>query len=109
MRRMIYAALALVCAGAEHPRVCATDDRQHQRPDHRRPERGGARASRSRRGTPRTGFVRTSVTDGEGIYRLTALPVGTYDITAELQGFSKIESKGIVVNVGQTLDIPMSR
>ena len=54
-----------------------------------------------------TGFVRTGVTDGEGIYRLTALPVGTYDLTAELQGFSKIESKGIVVNVGQTLDIDM--
>ena len=26
-----------------------------------------------------TGFVRTGVTDGEGVYRLTALPVGTYD------------------------------
>src|SRR5688572_2206520 len=52
-----------------------------------------------------TGFTRTDVSDGEGIYRLTALPVGTYDITAELQGFSKFESKGIVVNVGQTLDV----
>ena len=26
-----------------------------------------------------TGFIRTEVTDAEGIYRLTALPVGTYD------------------------------
>ncbi|MGB2712788.1 MAG: TonB-dependent receptor [Vicinamibacterales bacterium] len=52
-----------------------------------------------------TGFVRTDVSDGEGIYRLTAMPVGTYDITAELQGFSKFESKGIVLNVGQTLDV----
>ena len=58
--------------------------------------------------TSRPGFVRTGVTDGEGIYRLTALPVGTYDLTAELQGFTKIESKGIVVNVGQTLDIDMT-
>src|SRR5215204_3384072 len=40
-----------------------------------------------------TGFVRTG---------------GTDDITAELQGFSKIESKGIVLNVGQTLDIPVT-
>jgi hypothetical protein len=55
-----------------------------------------------------TGFVRTSVTDGEGIYRLTAMPVGTYDITAELQGFSKVDSKGIVLSVGQTLDIPVT-
>src|SRR5215207_5030261 len=52
-----------------------------------------------------TGFTRTDVSDGEGIYRLTALPVGTYDITAELQGFTKFESKAIVVNVGQTLDV----
>jgi hypothetical protein len=55
-----------------------------------------------------TGFLRTGVTDGEGVYRLTALPVGAYDLTAELQGFTKIESKGIVVNVGQTLDIDLT-
>ena len=55
-----------------------------------------------------TGFVRTDVTDGEGIYRLTALPVGNYDLTAELSGFSKIENKGIVVNVGQTIDLNLT-
>ncbi len=54
-----------------------------------------------------TGFLRTGVTDGEGVYRLSALPVGTYDVTAELQGFAKIENKGIVLNVGQTLDVDM--
>ena len=52
-----------------------------------------------------TGFSRTDVSDGEGIFRLNALPVGTYDITTELQGFTKVENKGIVVNVGQTLDL----
>ena len=55
-----------------------------------------------------TGFVRTTVSDGEGVYRLTALPVGVYDLTAELQGFTKIDSKGIVVNVGQTLDVDLT-
>jgi hypothetical protein len=55
-----------------------------------------------------TGFTRTDVSDAEGVYRLSALPVGTYDITAELQGFSKIENKAIVLNVGQTLDINMT-
>ena len=54
-----------------------------------------------------TGFIRTSVTDGEGIYRLTALPVGTYDVTAELAGFTKVENKAIVLNVGQSLDVDM--
>jgi outer membrane receptor protein involved in Fe transport len=42
------------------------------------------------------------------VYRLNALPVGTYDITAELQGFTRVENKGIVVNVGQTLDVNMA-
>jgi hypothetical protein len=42
------------------------------------------------------------------VYRLTALPIGTYDVVAELQGFSKVENKGIVLNVGQTLDVDMT-
>ncbi len=57
---------------------------------------------------PQTGFSRAEVSDTEGVYRLNALQVGTYDIVAELQGFSKVESKGIVVNVGQTLDINLT-
>ena len=52
-----------------------------------------------------TGFTRIDVSDAEGVYRLTALPVGTYDVMAELQGFAKLERKGIVLNVGQTLDL----
>jgi hypothetical protein len=52
-----------------------------------------------------TGLTRTETSDAEGVYRLTALPVGIYDITAELQGFTKVENKGIVVNVSQTLDV----
>ena len=55
-----------------------------------------------------TGYMRTAVTDGEGVYRLNALPIGTYDVAAELQGFSKVENKGIVLNVGQTLDVDMT-
>jgi hypothetical protein len=52
-----------------------------------------------------TGFTRASNTDAEGTYRLTALPVGTYDLTIELSGFSKHEQKGIILNVAQTLDV----
>jgi hypothetical protein len=55
-----------------------------------------------------TGFIRTDVSDTGGIYRLTALPVGAYDLTAELQGFSRLDNKGIVINVGQTLDVNMT-
>ena len=56
---------------------------------------------------PQTGFTRAAVTDAEGIYRLSALPVGTYDLTVELQGFSTMERKGIVVNVGQTVELEL--
>ncbi len=52
-----------------------------------------------------TGFTRTVVTDAEGVYRLTALPVGIYDVTTELTGFTTFEQKGIILNVGQTLSI----
>ena len=55
-----------------------------------------------------TGFTRADVSDAEGVYRLSALPVGIYDLSAELQGFSKVDRKAITVNVGQSLDIPMT-
>ena len=57
-----------------------------------------------------TGFVRTEVSDQEGIFRLLSLPVGTYDMVAELTGFKKFEGTGVVVNVGQTvaLDLTMA-
>ena len=54
---------------------------------------------------PQTGYTRAVVTDAEGIYRLSALPIGTYDLTIELQGFSTMEQKAVVVNVGQTVEL----
>src|SRR5436190_3898003 len=55
-----------------------------------------------------TGFVRTEVTDAAGLYLLNALPVGIYDVTAELNGFTTIVRKAIDVNVGQTQTIDFS-
>ncbi len=52
-----------------------------------------------------TGFVRTDVSDGEGIYRLNSLPIGPYDVTAELSGFQAYARKGVTVNVAQTTDL----
>ena len=54
---------------------------------------------------PQTGFTRTAVSDGEGIFRLSALPVGAYEITIELAGFASIDRKGIVLNVAQTINL----
>jgi outer membrane receptor protein involved in Fe transport len=57
---------------------------------------------------PQTGLVRTDVSDAEGLFRLNALPVGTYDLVAELQGFTRVEQKGVVVNVAQTTDLSIA-
>jgi hypothetical protein len=51
-----------------------------------------------------TGFNRATVTDEEGVYRLTALPVGTYEVTVELAGF-QTRKREVVVQVGANLDI----
>ena len=55
-----------------------------------------------------TGFVRAETSDGQGLYRLMALPVGTYDIRYELASFAIHERKGVVVNVTQTVTIDVT-
>ncbi|HEY3160508.1 MAG TPA: carboxypeptidase regulatory-like domain-containing protein [Vicinamibacterales bacterium] len=54
-----------------------------------------------------TGLVRTDVSDSEGLYHLNALPVGAYDIVAELPGFTRLERKDIAVDVSQTTVLNM--
>ena len=51
-----------------------------------------------------TGFTRSAVSDAEGLYRLNAMPIGTYELHAELSGFAPYEGKGLIVNVSQTVD-----
>jgi hypothetical protein len=51
-----------------------------------------------------TGFSRESTTDAEGVYRLTSLPVGTYEVKVELTGFQAI-TRDIDVTVGANLDV----
>lgn len=45
-----------------------------------------------------TGLLRTAVTDNDGNYVVTALPVGRYTVAAELQGFRKAQRKGFDLN-----------
>ncbi len=52
-----------------------------------------------------TGFTRTVVSDREGIYRLNGMPVGSFDIKAEIAGFAAWERNGVTVNVAQTTDL----
>src|SRR5262249_58732844 len=45
--------------------------------------------------------ARTSVTDASGVYRLVLLPPGAYKVTANLQGFARVEAT-ITVALGKT-------
>ena len=49
-----------------------------------------------------TGDTRTVVTNESGLYRAPLLPLGTYRVEAELQGFKKYEQSGVTLRAGQT-------
>jgi hypothetical protein len=49
-----------------------------------------------------TGIVRNVVTNDKGLYRAPLLPIGTYDVKAELQGFKRFERTSVKVSVGET-------
>src|SRR5204862_5111861 len=53
-----------------------------------------------------TGNKFVGVTDERGIYRMP-VRVGTYQVTAELQGFSTASRMGVNVLVGQTASLNM--
>ena len=57
---------------------------------------------------PATGFTRSVVSDAVGIFTLTALPIGNYDLKVELSGFQPTIRKGVVVNVSQTVSLDLS-
>lgn len=42
------------------------------------------------------------VSNDKGLYRAPLLPIGTYDVVVELQGFKKFSQTGVAVNVGET-------
>jgi hypothetical protein len=50
-----------------------------------------------------TAEVRTAVSTDEGVYRVTNLPRGTYEVTAELQGFRTVTQSGVLLTVGDTV------
>ena len=49
-----------------------------------------------------TGAQRVVVTGNEGTYRAPLLPLGSYAVAAELQGFKKFEQRGVTLSAGQT-------
>jgi outer membrane receptor protein involved in Fe transport len=55
-----------------------------------------------------TGLTRTAVVSPTGTYRISALPAGTYEVTASLTGFSTQVSKDVPVRVGDTATVDFS-
>jgi hypothetical protein len=56
-----------------------------------------------------TNESRTDVTNGQGLYGLAALPVGTYEITFQLEGFKVVKRTGVLVEaaVPRTIDVQL--
>jgi len=56
-----------------------------------------------------TGLQRETTTAGNGLYHLVGLPTGTYEVTAEAQGFAAAKAKDVEVGIDQirTLDFTL--
>src|SRR5215831_9269899 len=55
-----------------------------------------------------TGFVRTAQSNESGIYVVSNLPIGTYEISASASGFKKFVTTGVVLNVNSKLAVNVS-
>src|SRR5262249_12400700 len=56
------------------------------------------------------GAPQVETTDAQGAFRILKLSPGTYNVTAELEGFSKLEYANVAVHIGSTtrLDLTLS-
>lgn len=52
--------------------------------------------------SPDTGFERQTTTGDSGVYSLSSLPTGMYDLTISAQGLKTYAEKGINLSVGET-------
>jgi hypothetical protein len=54
------------------------------------------------------GLERTANGDGEGGYSVRLLPPGSYTVTVETKGFTKVENTGVLVTVGGLVELPVT-
>ncbi|MCX6539065.1 MAG: TonB-dependent receptor [Acidobacteria bacterium] len=52
--------------------------------------------------------VLNTVTDAKGAYRFPAVPPGTYEVTAKLQGFNPARVPNVVIALGRILSVDLS-
>jgi hypothetical protein len=55
-----------------------------------------------------TNFERSLTADAGGNFAATLLPLGIYEVTARAIGFNPVSQKGIVLRVGQSVDLRLS-
>ena len=55
-----------------------------------------------------TGLTQQTTTGTNGDWRIPALPVGTYEVSFELQGFKRLVRDGIIVEAAATRSVPVS-
>jgi len=50
-----------------------------------------------------TGAELTTITTSDGVYKFSPVRIGTYHVTATMQGFQTVVQRNVVVNVGENL------
>ena len=55
-----------------------------------------------------TGLQRVAVTDSTGAYRFALLPVGTYTVSTELEGFGKVTTTKVDIDVARERNLDVS-
>jgi hypothetical protein len=57
---------------------------------------------------PQTNFERVSTTDESGVYKILAIPPGTYQVITEAAGFSRLVNENVVLTLGQAARLDLA-
>ncbi len=57
---------------------------------------------------PAKAFERTASAYADGEYQVLALPPGAYTVAVDAPGFAKASTTGVIINVGQSADLPVN-
>jgi hypothetical protein len=89
-----------------HPGACTGSRWNHRRHGHRSLV---CRCSRARASVTdaQTGLTRQAVSAGDGIFHISNLPVGIYNLSVNAKGFAPFAVTGIRVDIGQVVKYPV--
>src|SRR3954470_2474343 len=97
--RMVFAALLIAAASATAFAQQTTGSITGRVLDEQKAAVPGATITVKRADT---GFTRSEISDSEGLYRITGLPVGGYTVSLNLSGFQP-QTRTVQVSVSETL------